>query len=662
MAVPYTFGTATSSIPLSQLDSNFATAITLGNTAIQLGNTATTLNNMTLANVTIASGNVTLTNVAVTTANVTTANITTAVIVNDNVTNLVATSANVTTANVTTANITTANITNSTVSGSETLSGGTANGVAYLNGSKVVTTGSALTFDGTNLSNTGRFIVNNAGSAAGISDISLGSLSGGAWLNTPSGTTGYLAVAGTGAYSWTSTVHTWLISGSEQMRLTSTGLGIGTSSPSAKLHISSSTDTKFRTDSGATNSPYAVFVNTTVTTVGTENSSGGNLVAGSSAYATVLSNNGAYPLQLGTNNTVRATIDSSGNLGLGVTPSAWDSSVLTAFQVRSASISAVPSGANDAYFTSNGFYNASWKYINNGYATQYRQGAGTGQHQWLNAPSGTAGNAISFTQAMTLDANGNLGVGTTSPSSRLNVVSGTATGAAFGSNQYIRLDGSNGASYTAAVASTGNLTSGYYFSTSNAYEAGVDYEGTSRFMTFRTANTERARIDSSGNLLVGTTSVPTAGQGGTSIGLNSGNGLIRISANGTGTTGLVNFNNPNGNVGYIATTGSVTAYVTASDKRLKENIVDAPEFGSIIDSIQVRSYNWKIDGEHQRAGFIAQELVAVAPEAVHQPANPEEMMGVDYSKLVPMLVKEIQDLRKRVAALEPTGFVQSFLP
>jgi hypothetical protein len=55
MAVPYTFGSATSSIPLSQLDSNFATTITLGNTAIQLGNTVTTLNNMMYANVTISS-------------------------------------------------------------------------------------------------------------------------------------------------------------------------------------------------------------------------------------------------------------------------------------------------------------------------------------------------------------------------------------------------------------------------------------------------------------------------------------------------------------------------------------------------------------------------------------------------------------------------------
>jgi len=76
MAVPYTFSTATGQLPLSQLDSNFATTITLGNTAIQLGNTVTTLNNMTLANVTISSiasaiNNVSLTNVTITTGNIT---------------------------------------------------------------------------------------------------------------------------------------------------------------------------------------------------------------------------------------------------------------------------------------------------------------------------------------------------------------------------------------------------------------------------------------------------------------------------------------------------------------------------------------------------------------------------------------------------------------
>ena len=93
MTVPYTFGTATTSIPLSNLDANFNTPITLGNTSIYLGNTTTTIGNLTLTNATISSGNVTLTNVSVTTANVTNITVTgTANIATGNVTTLTSTS------------------------------------------------------------------------------------------------------------------------------------------------------------------------------------------------------------------------------------------------------------------------------------------------------------------------------------------------------------------------------------------------------------------------------------------------------------------------------------------------------------------------------------------------------------------------------------------
>ena len=93
-------------------------------------------------------------------------------------------------------------------------------------------------------------------------------------------------------------------------------------------------------------------------------------------------------------------------------------------------------------------------------------------------------------------------------------------------------------------------------------------------------------------------------------------------------------------------------YNTTSDQRLKQNIQDSDSASSLIDAIQVRKFDWKSDGSHTRYGFVAQELVTVAPEAVHQPTDPDEMMAVDYSKLVPMLVKELQSLRARVAQLE----------
>ena len=105
-----------------------------------------------------------------------------------------------------------------------------------------------------------------------------------------------------------------------------------------------------------------------------------------------------------------------------------------------------------------------------------------------------------------------------------------------------------------------------------------------------------------------------------------------------------------GSISNNANTGVL--YNVTSDARLKHDIVDAPDAASLIDAIQVRSFKWNADNSEQRYGFIAQELVEVAPEAVSQPVNPDDMMGVDYSKLVPMLIKEVQSLRARVAQLE----------
>ena len=105
-------------------------------------------------------------------------------------------------------------------------------------------------------------------------------------------------------------------------------------------------------------------------------------------------------------------------------------------------------------------------------------------------------------------------------------------------------------------------------------------------------------------------------------------------------------------VGTIRSSGSTTSYNTSSDERLKENITDSADAGSKVDAIQIRQFDWKADGSHQDYGVIAQELVEVAPEAVHQPEDSEDMMGVDYSKLVPMLIKEVQSLRSRVAEPE----------
>lgn len=99
--------------------------------------------------------------------------------------------------------------------------------------------------------------------------------------------------------------------------------------------------------------------------------------------------------------------DAAGNLGLGVTPSAWN--LGKAIELGSAKGNAVTGfGSNALVLLSNAYYNTSWLYANNGYANKFEVGAVSGQYQWFTAPSGTAGNAITFTQAMSLDASGNL--------------------------------------------------------------------------------------------------------------------------------------------------------------------------------------------------------------------------------------------------------------
>ena len=191
-------------------------------------------------------------------------------------------------------------------------------------------------------------------------------------------------------------------------------------------------------------------------------------------------------------------------------------------------------------------------------------------------------------------------------------------------------------------------------------------------LAFSEGGVERMRINSAGNVGVGTSSISaklhvngnilatsnlSCGAGGviTSAGFMNNPAFAIKSWTSTSTTfyPMLEFRT-SGNtiVGKIQSNNTSTQYVTSSDERLKENIRNAEDAGAKIDAIQVRQFDWKANGLHEDYGVIAQELKEVAPEAVSEGNDEEEMWGVDYSKLVPTLIKEIQSLRNRVAELE----------
>ena len=179
-------------------------------------------------------------------------------------------------------------------------------------------------------------------------------------------------------------------------------------------------------------------------------------------------------------------LDSSGNLGLGVTPSTWNNT-FKAMQLGAGGYISGRTNTDEVYLGANGYYDTTdnrWEYIATGVATQYYQDAGT--HVWRYAASGTAGNAISFTQAMTLDASGRLGIGVTNPSVGLVVAYGT--------------DGIIGNYY-----SSSGTNSRISFSNTGLLNNNVSIGSASDALVMYTNATERMRIDSSGNLGLGVT-------------------------------------------------------------------------------------------------------------------------------------------------------------
>ena len=311
---------------------------------------------------------------------------------------------------------------------------------------------------------TDRFIVSDGGvikyrtGSEVLSDI------GGAAASSISGTTNYIP-----KFTSSSAI------GNSQIFDNGTSVGIGTTTPQTQLDIANGL--MFGTIDAFPSATYdaAAVIAKTGSLGSAPFNNAGSIVY--RARVTSTAGRSSHIFYTGSPSTERMRLNESGNLGLGVTPSAW--SIGKAFEINSAGNAIWSYGTENLYLSSNAYFNGGWKYGGSGKASNYTQFQG--QHFWEIAGTGTAGNAISFTTAMTLDASGRLGINETSITSMLQVKD---------------VGGGNLFKFTSGTVILESYVSG-----------GVPSLGTTSNtdFRFRTNDTERMRITSGGNVGIGTT-------------------------------------------------------------------------------------------------------------------------------------------------------------
>ena len=645
--------------------------------------------------------NLTATSLVLSNLSIASANITTLTSASATITNLIATSASIT-----------------TLTNNPTFGAGTASGVAYLNGSKVLTSGTALVFDGTNLgigtaspgaklaiaqtSNAitqGLLLINAAGTQNGgwyhggsaligreggfdtialaAGNVGIGTASPDNKLEVAVGDNAGINIEQTGAnqtgflnfrdsdggldgrisYDHSNNSLRFATSVTERMRLTSSVLstdssidvGIGTASPGAPLHVSYTGQAGLRL-SNTSGTPSDWYLQTL--------------------------NGGVLRWYSYTASTERMQIDGSGNLGLGVTPSAWSSSA-RALQISG--FSSVGQQDTGSFIAGFNFYQSAtgFRYLSTNPVALYSARA-DGSHAFFTAPSGTAGNDISFGDAkMTIDASGNLGVGTTSPGN----FSGT-----------VKLVVGSAAATTTAGAVTvysGTATyGGLYFADGTVgdqlYRGAVEYNHSTDALLLYSAGAERARITAGGYFKAsnaGTYQGSTlayhelrtdAADYSTIVGNTNaspyGAYILFGSADPNNSTNLFLLcNGWNGSSlatrATIRSNGGLANYqsnnVDLSDARTKKDIAPAASMWGKVAALEIVAYKYN-DQTHDdvNLGVIAQQVEAVEPvwvdnDGFGETPEGEEPLKTVYTKDITFAaIKALQEAMARIEQLE----------
>ena len=514
-------------------------------------------------------------------------------------------------------------------------------------------------------------------------------------------------------------------------------MGIGTNSPAYKLDVIGSS--RIQSSSG-----YNFFFQTSATTARINYLNDAFSANISAAYRAT-----DFSWQKGDGSEI-LKLDSSGNLGLGVTPSAINQGRAIELLAPGMGLWNGSGSPSSIYMTGNAYWNSGFKYGVTGQASHYYQYLG--QHVWSTAPSGfgygtaatsltstqngnsytivsagttdftligaannnvgttftksggtgtgtgTVSQNITFTQAMTLDASGNLGVGTTSPSGSdwnvnstvVQVKKNDSSGGLFkasSSNVDFIFSAGNGLAYIATTTNTpitfstnngtslgerARITSGGDFLVKGAGTAG----STDAFQVSGSAPANAARITSAGDLLVGTTDAGATTGVGVKTVVSATIPAIFTVFNTAGGGNAYNFYNTNAtNNGYrfyVKVDGGIANYqannLNLSDIRKKTDIQPAGSYLDKICAIPVKTFLYKDQSDTARnLGVIAQDVDAVAPELVDRdgfgetPEGESPYLSIYQTDLQYALMKCIQELkaqndelRARVAALEGT--------
>jgi len=356
------------------------------------------------------------------------------------------------------------------------------------------------------------------------------------------------------------------------------------------------------------------------------------------------------------------------------------------------------SGENSAVFRDNGavelYYDNALKLATTATGVDVTGGVTTNSYSYLNGlriSGADTGNTV-YQQSGDLSISSASGAISLKPSGA-NILHATNTGVGIGtSSPNATLTVSQSANNIFAVERTGVSSGSGQFGinvegnsqTTVSYDDGAQLVfGTASSPSTHTGFTERMRIDSSGDLLLGTTSADAR------LSVYDGTSWAgSFGRQGGGTHGVIRFTHDGTQVGYIAVSSTATSYVTSSDYRLKENVVDLTGASARVNQLNPSRFNFIADGTDTVVdGFLAHEVADVVPEAIAGTHNEVEVwkddeelpdgvsagdnkldddgntipvyQGIDQSKLVPLLtaalqeaLAEITSLKTRVEALE----------